>query len=214
MPRTANDVSDTAGNIIATISLNSGLIFERLRQRTKKLSAYASLLRDLPSTNVATDVRDYQKRYNGFYKVRFPQETWRVHYYGLLQAKKADRNISFSEVIRELHRLTHRIEQSFSSKLLATIRPELPVYDIELCGHMNVVKPLGYMSMEDRIRKWIVEYDRMIAVAGCVVQTPEFRKLSKTFDQEFPLHKGFTNTKKLDLMLWQCRENDGSGGNA
>lgn len=212
MPRAANDVGDTARNIIATISGNSERIFQRLREASNRLADYDFLVRELSTLNVSTHPC-YQRRYNSFYVVRRGSE-WRTHYYGLLQRKKRERKVTFNEVIRELHRLTRRIEPSFSSKLVATIRPDLPAYDVEVCRHMNVSVPPRSIPQEDRISRLIIEYERMINIASSAVKTAEFRKLSKRFDREFQLYQDFTNTKKFDLMLWQCRENDGSGGNA
>lgn len=211
MPRTANEVSDTAGNIVATICRNRERIFQRLREASNRLADYDFLVRELPTLNVSTHPC-YQRRYNSFYVVRRGIE-WRTHYYSLLQRKKGEK-VTFSEVIRELHRLTRRIEPSFSSKLVATIRPDLPAYDVEVCRHMNVSVPPRSIPSEDRISRLIIEYDRMINIANSAVRTAEFGKLSQRFDHEFQLHKDFTNTKKLDLMLWQCRENDGGRGNA
>jgi hypothetical protein len=211
MPRAANDVGDTARSIIATICRNSECIFRRLREASDRLADYDFLVRELPMLNVSTHPC-YQRRYNSFYVVRRGNE-WRTHYYGLLQRKKGEK-VTFNEVIRELHRLTRRIEPSFSSKLVATIRPDFPAYDVEVCRHMNVFVPPRSIPQEDRISRLIIEYDRMINIANSAAKTAEFGKLSKNFDHEFQLYKDFTNTKKLDLMLWQCRDNDGSGGNA
>jgi hypothetical protein len=212
MLRSVNDVSDTARSIIATICHNSELVFRRLHDASDRLADYDFLVKELPARNVSTDA-SYQRRYNSFYVVR-RNSSWRAHYYRLLQCKKGERKINFCDVIRELHGRTHRVEPSFSSKLIATIRPDLPTYDAEVCRHMNVSVPAPSMPAKERIRRLIIEYDRMINITECALKTPEFEALRKRFDHEFPLYKRFTNRKKLDLMLWQCRENDRSEANA
>ena len=64
MPRAANDVGDTARNIIATISGNSERIFQRLREASNRLADY-DLVRELSTLNVSTHPC-YQRRYNAF----------------------------------------------------------------------------------------------------------------------------------------------------
>jgi hypothetical protein len=159
MPRAANDVSDTARNIIATISRNSERIFQRLREASDRLADYDFLVRELPTLNVSTHPC-YQRRYNSFYVVR-RGNGWRTHYYGLLQRKKGQRKVTFSEVIRDLHRLTRRIEPSFSSKLVATIRPDLPAYDVEANGQGE---PRRFLADYRSMRTLQLQYARELGM--------------------------------------------------
>jgi len=46
---------------------------------------------------------------------------------------------------------SHRIEASFSSKLVATINPELPVWDKEVLRNLKLKKPLP--TDKDRLNK-------------------------------------------------------------
>jgi hypothetical protein len=162
--------------------------------------------------DVSTD-EYYQRRYNSFYVVR-RNRRWCGHFYDLLQRKKCEAKVTFAEVIRDLYRLTKRVEPSFSSKLVAIIRPDLPTYDVMVCRHMNVSVPPPSIRAEQRIDRLIIEYDRMISITASAVKTREFEALAKRFDQQFPVHETFTNSKKLDLMLWQCRNNNRSEANA
>ncbi len=196
-----NDVVATADRIVSVLDGDSEQIFQRLLRIKNKLETYNSLRRDLLSTNVEIDL-DYQRRYNGFYQVRRP-ETWRAKYYGLLQRWKRRKNVRFAEVIRELHDLTGCVEPSFSSKLVATIRPEAPVYDAKVRRHMRVRVPPRAMAPQDRMTKLIAEYQRITEVARTAVNTDKFQKLRVIFNERFPDYMAFAETKKLDLMLWQ-----------
>lgn len=204
MTRSPDDIVVTARTIVMIICRDSKTIFQRLLERTSKLAACDSLLRDLSTMDVATNA-DYQRRYNGFYRVRGRSKQWRATYYYLLQSRKQNRKVRFDEVIRALYKLTNRIEPSFSSKLVATVRPELPVYDAVVCGHMHVMVPPQSSPARDRIERLITECGRMIEIAKEVVKTAEFRTLRTTFDKHFASYGCFTDTKKLDLMLWQSR---------
>jgi len=126
-------------------------------------------------------------------------------YYALLEREKHNSKVGFLEVIRKLYDLTGRVEPSFSSKIVATIRPGLPVYDAHVVKHMKVEVPPQTAAKAERITKLAAQYERMTEIAAALVKTDEFRKLQATFDKDFPDYKHFTGTKKLDLMLWQMR---------
>jgi hypothetical protein len=209
--RMPSDIAAAIQRIMAMLCRDSERVFQRLLEKTGKLAIYHSLLRDLESTDVQTN-HDYQRRYNGFYKVRGRSTQWRAEYYRLLEAQKQNRNIRFGDVIRELHIRTNRVEPSFASKLAATIRPELPVYDVVVCGHMGVTVPPPTQTPQYRIDKLITEHERMIKIVDGAVKTDAFKKLRIMFDARLSAYIGFTATKKLDLMLWQSRST-GDGRN-
>jgi hypothetical protein len=79
---------------------------------------------------------------------------------------------------------------------------------------MNVSVPPSSLSPHKRIRELIGEYERMSKITQVAIKTRKFELLRQSFDREFPLHTSFTNSKKLDLMMWQCRENGRSAPSA
>jgi len=193
-------IDDTADEIVDALYREREQIFQNLEEIRNKLESYDYLMKNLLKTDVAKDSR-YQRRYNGFYQVRRSEE-WRAKYYDLLECAKRNPKIDFPEVIRKLHDLTNQVEPSFSSKLVATVRPELPVYDTKVRERMRVRVPPQAMIPKDRVTKWIEEYKRMIQIAGAAVRKGKFEKLRDKFRKTFPAYD-FTDTKKLDLMLWR-----------
>ena len=79
---------------------------------------YEQIIRLVRKTDVSSDM-NYQRIFNGFYRVRRDAE-WRKEYYDLFETVK-DSNPSFEFIIRTLYKTTGNIEASFSSKMLATI---------------------------------------------------------------------------------------------
>ena len=77
------------------------------------------------STNVATDI-DFQRIFNGFYIVR-RNEDWRKCYYEHFESIK-NGSPTFESIIAYLYECTGNIEPSFSSKMLATIFSEKPIW--------------------------------------------------------------------------------------
>jgi len=97
--------------------------------KTKKgVEQYLEIMRLFSIKNVAQD-ENFQRKYNAFYRVRQRDENWYKVYYQLMEEKKGQ-NISFPEVLRYFKVNLNRYEPSFSSKLVATHNPNMPVWDV------------------------------------------------------------------------------------
>ena len=87
---------------------------------------YKQIIEMVRKTDVSSDL-DFQRTFNGFYRVRRNAE-WRKVYYNLFENVKGS-NPSFEYIIRTMYEATGNIEASFSSKMLAMINPEMPIWD-------------------------------------------------------------------------------------
>jgi len=112
--------------IIELLLRNVDEIFGRIT--LSQLSRYDKLQRSLCAIDVAAD-QDYQRTFNGYYRMQRRTRDWYGYFSRLLEREKKNRNITFREVLEETYATKCRVEPSFSSKLIATIRPELPIYD-------------------------------------------------------------------------------------
>ncbi|RYF85774.1 MAG: hypothetical protein EOO00_13840 [Chitinophagaceae bacterium] len=154
----------------------------------------------LHKTNVATD-QEYRTRFKGFYRVRRNEEFCNL-YFGLLERNKTNKSFSFMDVLSELCPLG-KLEASFSSKLIATINPEMPVWDTEVLKHMNGELEIDVHS-EDRIQAAGAKYAAMINWYQMKVHSSEGKTIVAEFDRRFPA-SGISDVKKIDLVLWQTR---------
>src|SRR5438132_13037166 len=94
-------------------------ILERITE--SHLKRYDRLQRSLLSTDVASnDV--YQSIFNGYYRMQRRQKDWYGYFFSLLEREKRNTTVTFRDILEEVHQTKHRIEPSFSSKLVATIR--------------------------------------------------------------------------------------------
>ena len=75
---------------------------------------YKMIIEHVRKVDVSTDL-DFQRTYNGFYRIRRNAE-WRATYYGLFEEIK-NSSPAFEQIIRTLYRDTGNIEASFSSSL-------------------------------------------------------------------------------------------------
>lgn len=174
------------------------------RITTTKLNAYASTQNMLRQVDVSTD-RQYQKTYNGFYRVRLPFSEAYSTYYNLIEQNKENSNPSLAHILNELLAATQRVETSFGSKLLATLNPEITPLDSVVLEHLNLrLPPRTGQSDSARIQQCVNVHEQLVAQMNQLITQPEYLQLKTIFEQRFPGYN-FTDVKILDLLLWQYR---------
>lgn len=188
--------------ILARVFNDIDAIHERLANAN--LSAYDYLQRSLRSTNVFED-RDFQRCFNGFYRMRQRKREWYDYFYLTLENAKYDREITFKDILQRTFEKTGRVEPSFSSKMLATIRPDMAVYDSYLRDNLWIIVPKEYKRPEVRVEGFIAAYDVLQQRMLELIDDPRFHELRTRFDHCLPKYSHFTDMKKLDLILWQLR---------
>lgn len=167
--------------------------FDKIKE---KLPVYLKIMDQFPCVDVTAD-RDFQRMFNGYYRIRQRPPMFYEAMYRFLEDHKYDHDLTYGAVLQALYSETGRIERSFSSKVLATIRPDCPVWDHYVIGHLGLRPPV--YSVRDT-SKVIAIYDQICAW----YQTDEAKKNLDIFDAHFP-GVSITDTKKIDLILWQTR---------
>ena len=175
--------------------INAKEVLQAQLARGLGLDRYADIMHGDPASP------EFQRAFNGYYRIRRNEE-WRQHYYDLFVKAKVER-LSFEQIITELFRLTGNVEASFSSKMLATIDPSKPIWDqyvlqnlgLELIGKSQEEKLQNAVALYDRIVKWYKEY----------LTTSEARENIIDFDRLLPEYAWVSDTKKIDCLLWSKR---------
>lgn len=145
--------------------------------------------------------QEFQKAFNGFYRVR-RNEKWRQNYYELfVKAKK--RQYSFAQIIIELYALTGNVEASFSSKMLATIDPTMPIWDQYVLQNLGL--ELSGKTQEEKLQNAVVLYHRIVIWYANYLSSAEAQKNIAEFDRMLPDYAWISDTKKIDCLLWSKR---------
>ena len=165
------------------------------------LDKYKVIEDQVHKVNVAIDA-DFQRTFNGFYIVR-RNEDWRKVYYDLFERVKDSGDVSFPYILEELYRLTGNVEASFASKLLATLKPEMPIWDRYVVQNLNIKVPSA--SDPDRIRKVEELYDGMVNWYADFLKTENARECIAKFDEVLPDYAWLSDVKKIDFFLWSIR---------
>lgn len=168
----------------------------------KGLPKYRNIMSMFKRLDVSKDA-DFIRTYSGFYRIR-RNDLWRKPYFEFMEQGKT-KNVSFSDVINFIYRKTGRVEASFSSKLLATLYPDFPIWDQFVLKNLNLGLNTYYSNKQEQVNDSIRLYMRIVRWYENFVDSDEGKKLIGTFDSSFPNYSWLTPTKKVDFMLWSKR---------
>lgn len=161
------------------------------------LKKYIKIMSTLKKTDVSQD-KDFQRLFNGFYRMRQQPANFYICFYQFLEQQKFNTNLTYPQVLTHLYNETGRIHASFSSKLLATVCPDMPVWDKHVLENLELQPPKYYEK--NRFEKVVAIYNNICNW----YQTQEAKSMIPIFEEYFP-DANISNTKKIDLILWQTR---------
>jgi hypothetical protein len=144
----------------------------------------------------------FRARFNHFYRVRRNHE-WQNMFYEILESLKEEgQTVEFSFVLISLFQATDRFEASFASKLLATINPGMPVIDSVVLRNLSLRLP--YPHSIDRLERTLELHAKLRLSFLEFLESENGRYLVKRFLERYEGDE-VTETKMLDLVLWQSR---------
>ncbi len=187
-------------NLIIMINLEKQQIKKTLPKVKDGLEKYLWLQREVSLRNVSTD-REFQKKFNAFYRVRRGGD-WQKVFYGLLENSK-DKESTFKDILVKFHGEIGRMEASFVSKLIATINPKMPIIDKVVFKNLSLsLPPVGVNNRELLIEE---RYQSLAKEFSLFLQTENGKYLIDEFIKEYP-KANITKVKMLDFILWQIRD--------
>jgi len=176
------------------IELNTDEIRKALSKTDIKLDTYRYIMNALHKTNVSTD-STYQRKYNGFYVLRFTTEIFRRVYYDYMEVQKINKGLQFEDVFKHLYSKTGGMELSFASKLLHTINPDMPIWDSRVWYHLKLKRrPVS-------VQKTIDYYDGLVEMFAEYMGTQNAADVIGVFDEIFG-DTELTAIKKIDNAIW------------
>lgn len=140
----------------------------------------------------------FQKTFNGFYRIRQRPASFYQCFYQYLEENKNNRQLTFENVVSHFYQETSVIYASFSSKLLATVNPNMPVWDKFVLQNLGLRAP--YYYEKERLHKTILLYQKICDW----YHTEDAAEKLIQFNLRFP-NVDITDVKKIDLMLWATR---------
>ncbi len=110
---------------------------------------------------------------------------------------------SFEQTLNYIYDELGRTEASFASILVATINPNLPVWDSVVLNNLGLKSPA--YGGTNRRRKIIDIYSKITDWYGSFLVSEKGKMALDLFDMHFP-DRPLTSLKKVDLILWQIRD--------
>lgn len=161
---------------------------------------YQYIMEHVRTVDVSAD-KKFQRTFNGFYKIRYSKDWTEFYYQYFEQVKKG--TPTFEDIITYLYDQFGRVEASFSSKMLATIVPEKPIWDQYVLQNLKL--ELKDTIREEKLKQAIFLYDEIEEWYDSYLKTRNAIESIQIFDAMFPDAKWLSNTKKIDYILWSKR---------
>lgn len=175
-------------------------VFQERLAASMGLDKYRYVLEQAKLVDVSSD-DDFQRIFNAFYMVR-RNVAWRNVYYDYFEKMKTH-TPTFADIITHLYEYTGNIEPSFSSKMLATIFPEQPIWDRYVVQNLDL--QLVGNTKEEKLKNAITLYSDIEIRYKCFLETDKATECIDAFDRVLPDYKWITSIKKIDSILWSIR---------
>ncbi len=212
-------------------------IKECLKRKTNSIKKYIYIMENLHNPQNKKEVIE---KYKDFYKMnaaRLLQEFYNL-YFDYLYENKDNTDITFEEIIRHLYNpkvsYLNKIQSSFSSKLLATINPNMVIWDTNVLYRLRNkidkeyiviykyknkktnTEKIGYRLKGDKIKSTIVVYDKLNTIEQKLLKGDgkEYIKIfNETYQEMFKDDENIlkfkdkiSDIKKLDFVLWSLEK--------
>lgn len=175
--------------------INTNDILRKQLAQSLGLDRYSEIMDGDPSSP------EFQRRFNGYYRIRRNAE-WRSIYYALFTKARAE-NYTFEKIILSLYDATGNVEASFSSKMLATIDSSKPIWDQYVLQNLGL--ELTGKTQEEKIQNAIMLYDEILRWYNEYLKTEEAQQNIQEFNRWLPQYSWVSDVKKIDCLLWSKR---------
>jgi len=182
------------------INFDVNKVFQKQLASSMGLDKYRWVMDNLRKTDVSADM-NFQRTFNGFYIVR-RNEAWRQTYYEHMEQMK-NGTPTFASILTYLYEHTGNVEPSFSSKMLATIFPDKPIWDRYVVQNLNL--ELNGETKAERLEHAIALYDDMEEWYTDFMETDKAKECIDVFDHILPDYAYISNIKKIDCVIWSIR---------
>ena len=161
------------------------------------ITKYNKIMAQVYAIDVSAD-SEFQKFYNGFYRMRQRTADFYQTYYAFLEQNKGNPDLTFEEILTYLYEKTGAVHASFSSKLLATVNPNMPIWDKFVLQNLGLRTPYTYQK--DRLQKTVQLYQQICDW----YESEQAKEKLREFNELFP-NVDISDVKKIDFILWATR---------
>ncbi len=173
-----------------------------IKKLEKGLEKYVKLMELFQKTDVKNNA-DFKRLYIGFYRMGRRTKDFYNVYFDYLEKNKDNKEISFIKILEHLKCKTNRVEASFASKMLHTLKPDMPILDSIVLKYIGLSLP-GYYC-KDRLERINSVYSQLVTWYEANQETVS--DFVKIFDKRFKKKSDYpnisvSNIKKADFIIW------------
>lgn len=165
---------------------------------------YLKLLRMYNETDVSQNI-EFQHLFTWFYRIRRSAE-WLDGYYKVFEDFKTRGEVTIKDILVAISNLVHNgrtsLELSFASKMLATMQPDMPIWDSLVRDRLQLQSPPILSDMNSRIDAATEAYNLLIHKTQSLLSDAKIALEIKKIDSLLPEYSHMTAMRKLDFMLW------------
>ena len=167
------------------------------------MDKYKEIITMFNDKNTDLSTKKFTKCFNGFYRVR-RNDKWQKVYYDFFNKNRNNKNITFDEILDYMFNNTENnmIEASFCSKMLATINPNMPIWDQYVLRNLNI--KVDGNTKEEKLIKTKEAYKKIIEEVNNKLKEKDIQESIADFRKFFP-ELEFSDVKILDFILWNDR---------
>jgi len=172
----------------------------------KFIQKYEWLLNSLNIRDVSVD-KEYQKRYNAFWRLRGLDSAYKDAYFKCLEANKFNSNIDAIQVCEFLYSFptnkkgTKTLQFSFSTKIAHMVNPKLPIYDKMVRNFYHFPESNRSLNFDVRLLDYRLLYNFLIDEYKRILDKNLLAKAIKVFRSELN-PKNFSDEKVIDSLIW------------
>jgi hypothetical protein len=112
--------------------------------------------------------------------------------------------VNFELILTHFYTEFGSIKASFSSKIAATINPNLPVWDSIILEHTKLKKPGSHLPKDVRLRRTVDLYNLISKFYTDFLKHKLAHEMISDFNKQFP-ESNISDIKKIDLIFWQSK---------
>ena len=149
--------------------------------------------------------KEYQSLFKEYYNVRKGDQFCKPYFELLRHHLEQKTKPPLKAILLDLYEKTKERHLSFSSKLLATLDDNEPIYDINVATQLCV--PLGSLPAKG----WVVEAEKRMDLLkhklNAIISSSTWGQQEAAFDTAFPYAIHLSSLRKADLMIWASHVN-------
>lgn len=169
-----------------------------------KLSDYFYIQKMINSKKSGFATKEFRKVFNRLYSIRSKSDAWYNAYYNVFNLAKIY-NYSFEEIITRLYNDTGEVHPIFSSKIITTINPNMPSWNVNTLHWLGIIKD-DPKDAKDKIKYYVSIYENIVNQYQKHLEDASTIQLIEKFDMLIGDEgKNLTPTKKIDFIFYSAK---------